>query len=156
MINASQRAATGPIYMFTADDFYFETNNWDTEVLKVFEQYDDKIVLVCPDGSFWDNWKMGVVGFVHKNFVDAIGYLQPPYDGGQSADRWMNELAWTINRRVRLLSVRVAHTNCKDELHMAKNKLSRANDWRGKYISPEMVEQRRIDIEKLRAVCKTL
>jgi len=148
MANECQKVAAGPIYMYTADDFYFVDKGWDTEVLESFDKYEDKIVLVCPDGRFWKNWKIGVVGFLHKNWVDTVGYLLPPYDGGQAADKWVNELAVAINRRVRIRSS-VIHSNEKDETFHAKNSRCFRGKWTRKYSTPELIEQRRIDAEKL-------
>ncbi len=150
MANECQKIATGPIYMYTADDFYFETKGWDTEVMKVFDRYDDKIVLVCPDGRWWKNWRIGVIGFVHQNWVDTLGYLLPPYDGGQAADRWLNELATSVNRRVRLLSVVMGHSNTKDTVHHEKNRQCRRERWTAKYYEPECSAIRLEDIKKLK------
>lgn len=152
MANECQKAATGPIFMFTADDFYFETPHWDTEVLKEFEKYQDKIVLVCPDGDSWFRWAWGPVGFVHKNWIDALGYLLPPCDGGQAADKWLDELARSIGRNVRLMSVVVQHTNRKDFIHRKKNARCREGRWTWKYRQPDMIEQRKKDAEKLRCL----
>jgi len=150
MANECQKIATGPIYMFTADDFYFETKGWDTEVIKAFDQYDDKIVLVCPDGKYWRNWRIAVIGFLHKNWVDTVGYLLPPYDGGQAADRWVNSLAVKLDRRVRL-SIKIEHTNLKDDVHHEKNRRCRKQKWSQKFWSPESEAIRIKDAEKLRS-----
>jgi len=148
MANECQKKATGPLYMYTADDFYFVDKGWDTEVINAFDKYEDKIVLVCPDGAFWRNWRIGVVGFLHKNWVDTVGYLLPPYHGGQAADRWVNELAVSVKRRERINS-RVVHSNEKDETFHAKNSRCFRQKWTRKFNSPESVEQRRLDAEKL-------
>jgi hypothetical protein len=149
MANECQRRAKGPIYMFTADDFYFETKGWDTEVEKAFEQYEDRIVLVCPDGKYWKNWRISVIGFLHKNWIDAVGYLLPPYDGGQAADRWINYMAVALDRRVRL-TIKVTHTNTKDDVHREKNKRCLKQAWSKKFWSAEMEEQRKKDTELLK------
>lgn len=149
MANECQKIAVGPIYMFTADDFFFESKSWDTEVIKAFDQYEDKIVLVCPEGRYWKNWRIGVIGFLHKNWVDTVGYLLPTYEGSQAADRWVNALAVSLGRRVRLTNVLVTHSNHKDEVHTEKNKLFRRRGWSQKYYTPEMEEQRIVDAAKL-------
>ena len=151
MWNACQRAATGPIYMFVADDFYFMDAGWDTEVEKAFDQYPDKIVLVCPDGGYWRTWKFGVIGFVHKEWVDAVGYLFPEYSFSGNVDRWVNELAVMLDRRVRL-STRVEHSLIRDDdTHKEKNRQGKLNEWTKKFMSPEAVEQREKDMLKLKA-----
>jgi hypothetical protein len=153
MANECQKIATGPIYMFTADDFYFETKRWDVAVEAVFDSCEDKILFVCPNGAFWEKWKFGVVGFLHKEWVDTVGYLLPPYHGGQAADLWINEMAVAINRRVRLFDLIVNHSNCKDEVHREKNRQGLREEWRKSYYLPEVVVQRKLDTEKLRSRC---
>lgn len=147
MMDEAQKVATGPIFMFVADDFIFETKGWDVEVLREFSKYPDKIVLVCPDGDWWERWGYGVLGFVHKNWVDAIGYFIPPFRGAESADRWVNELAVLINRRVKLDSVRLRHLNIRDEIHLNNHRRNRG--WRSRYKSEEMTARRIADSKKL-------
>lgn len=149
MMNEAQKVATGPIFMFIADDFIFETKGWDTEVLREFDKYPDKIVLLCPDGDCWGRWGYGSLGFVHKNWVDAVGYFIPPFRGAESADRWINEIAVNLGRRVVLKSSCI-HLNERDDVHLSNHRRNRG--WRGRYISKEMVERRKEDTEKLRKV----
>jgi hypothetical protein len=150
MANECQKIATGLIYMFTADDFFFEDRGWDTLVYNEFAKYDDKILFVCGEGSYWKNWRFAPVGFVHKHWCDALGYLLPPYDGAQGADKWINELSVAVGRRVRI-PTRITHTNVKDEIHNQKNKKSREERWRVKYHSPEVATIREEDIKTLRS-----
>jgi hypothetical protein len=154
MANECQRLAQGPIYMFVADDFYFETIHWDTLVLREFDKYPDNIVLVVAGGDSWKKWAWGPVGFVHKDWVDSVGYLLPPYDGGQAADKWLDEMAVKLGRRVILKDVVVQHSNVKDFIHHKKNARCKEERWTWKYNQPDMVKQREIDTEKLRRCLK--
>jgi len=150
MTNECQKIAEGPIYMFTADDFTFTSDHWDTEVYQVFDQYEDKIVLALPDGIFWRNWHIGVIGFVHKRWVDSLGYLLPDFDGGQAADRYLNTLAQALDRRVRM-KMTVLHANLEDDVHKEKNRRCRKERWSPKYWSPETELIRQKDIALLRS-----
>ena len=152
MANECAKVATGEILMFTADDFYFETPHWDSEVLAVFDRYPDKIVLVVPDGDSWKKWDWSGCGWVHKRWIDALGYLLPPYDGGQAAHKWLDGMARNIGRFVKLDSVRVQHTNVKDKIHRKKNARCREGRWTNKYNRPENVARRAEDTEKLRVL----
>jgi hypothetical protein len=148
--NACQKAATGNIYMWMANDFTFDTKDWDTFVLREFEKYPDKIVLVCPDVNNWENWGHGVVGFLHKNWVEAVGYFMPPYDGARSHDKWWHEVASSINRAVRLMDMHVTDLNAHDEMHKRKNQQALKEGWTKMYHSPEMVEARKREIQALK------
>lgn len=150
MANECAKVAAGDIYMYTADDFYFETEHWDTYVLQEFEKYPDKILLVVPDGESWKRWAWSGCGWVHRKWIDTVGYLLPPYDGGQAADKWLDGMARAIGRFVKLDTVRVQHTNVKDKIHHKKNARCREGRWTNKYNRPENVKIRTGDTEKLR------
>lgn len=148
--NETQKIAKGDIYMFIADDCIFKTKGWDKRIKETFDEYPDKIVLVCPDNDNWGVWKFGVVGFLHKNWVDTVGYFLPPYKDGQSADRWLNAVAVEINRRVHLLDVIVEHVNIKDDVHQEKKIKGQKSKQTKRYWLPEMEEIRKKEIQLLR------
>jgi len=147
MINACQKKATGDIYMFTCDDFLFLSNDWDTYIHRTFDAYDDKIVFVAPDNTDWKRWGFGVVGFLHKNWIDTVGFM--PEELGEATDRWINEVALMVGRRTKLDDVLVHHTNEQDEVHRNKKRVCKANRWNQRYI--EFYEQRLEEAGKLRA-----
>jgi hypothetical protein len=146
---ASQKIATGPIYMYGADDMIFKTKGWDTRVKEAFDQYPDKIVLVCPDNDNWRTWKFGVTGFIHKNWVDTVGHFLNPHPDAQSGDQWLNELSTKINRRVHLLDVIVEHINVRDRVHREKNRRGREQQYTKRYYLPEMAEMRSKEAKQL-------
>jgi hypothetical protein len=150
MANECRRVATGDIYMFTADDFFFEDRGWDTLVYNEFAKCNDRILFVCGEGKYWKNWRFAPVGFVSKNWCDTLGYLLPPYHGAQGADKWINELAVSIGRRVKI-PTRITHDNIKDEIHNEKNKKSLREGWRTLYHTPEMAKIRAEEVQKLRS-----
>jgi len=150
MANECQKIATGPIYMFGADDIVFLTKGWDKRVLEEFEKFEDKIALVCPDSIDWGIWKYGTMGFLHKNWIDATGYFLCPIDGAQVGDRWLNDVAMGINRRVHMLDVKTHHNNVRDHVHRRKNRQGRNEQWTKKYWLPKVVEVRERDIRVLK------
>lgn len=147
MVNECQAIASGPIYMFIADDFIFETMAWDKIVKDEFAKYEDRLVLICPNNNEWGAWKFGVVGFLHREWIEKVGYFMPPFSGA-SPDRWINEIASTIGRRVRLKNVVVSHTNVRDQVHKDKNR--RGHIENKKY--DLYAEQRQKDIETLQGL----
>lgn len=147
--NEAQKIATGPIYMFGADDMIFKTKGWDTKVKEIFDQYSDKIVLVCPDNDNWGIWKFGVTGFVHKNWVDTLGHFLNPHPDAQSADQWTNEIAVAMDRRIHLKDVIVEHINIRDDVHREKNRRGLEQRYTKRYYLPEMVEIRKKEAELL-------
>lgn len=101
--NMAYEQAVGPIYMHCADDIVFHTKGWDTKVKDAFRQYPDRIVLVYgDDGDPNEEKNFGTHSFLHKNWVDALGYFVPPYFSSDFNDTWLNELADAIGRKVKI------------------------------------------------------
>lgn len=123
MFNECQKVATGPIYMFAADDYIFYTKEWDTLVKGAFEKADDRIMFVHgndADPRFGS--RFGTVGFLHKNWIDTVGYLLPPYFRAECADNWINDTAIDLGRKYFLREMVVKHLeheNQNDETHKA-------------------------------------
>lgn len=149
MMNACYSKAKGDILMYIADDFIFESADWDVRVREEFEKCEDKILLVCPINADFAHWNYSVIGFVHRRWVEALGYLIPTHLG-ECPDRWLDEVAVALGRRVFMQDVLISHTNVRDKIHANKNRSARRNKWTRKYMFPEMVELRKQDVEKLR------
>ncbi len=108
MFDECRKIATGPIYMFAVDDVVFFTKDWDKYVREAFDKSNDKIIFVYPNDK-WCRSNRGQVGFLHKNWVDTVGYLMPPYFTAGWADRWVYEVASMINKKIYLGPVVVIH-----------------------------------------------
>ncbi len=105
-ILASQ--ATHEIYSPIGDDARFRTQNWDTKIKAVFNEYPDKIVHVyAKDGI--QNKKLGTQAFVHRNWITTTGYLLPPYFFSDFTDTWLTEVGKRIKRSRYLPDVFVEH-----------------------------------------------
>ncbi len=101
--NIAYEHANGPIYMHCGDDIVFQTDGWDTKVKEEFAKYPDKIVLVYGDDGDPNKEKnFGTHSFIHKNWVDAVGYFVPPYFSSDFNDTWLNEVADSIGRKVKI------------------------------------------------------
>ena len=110
--NECYKIAAGPIYMFAADDIVFYTKEWDKYVKEAFDQSADKIIFVYPNDRYARS-NHGVVGFLHKNWIDTVGYFTPPYFAAWFTDYWINDVAIKINRRVYLHPVIVKEVGTK-------------------------------------------
>lgn len=154
MTNECVKLATGPIYMFLADDVEFKTKDWDIRVQEAFGKYPDRIVLICPDNENWKVWNYGTLGFIHKNWIDTLGYLHCPHPDAKSGDQWLNEVAVALDRRVHLQDVVVEHINIHDHVHREKNQRGRDQQYTKRYHLPEMVELRNSEINKLKNFIK--
>lgn len=100
MWNACQKKATGEIYGHMGDDIIFRTEGWDDIVRSTFEEYKDRIVfLFGDDGSSESNKnEFGTHGFIHKNWVDTVGYFVPPYFVSDYNDTFLNDIGRKIGR----------------------------------------------------------
>lgn len=101
--NLAYERAKGPIYMHCGDDIVFQTLDWDRRVREAFRKYPDKIVLVYGDDGDPNKEKnFGTHSFLHKKWVETLGYFVPPYFSSDFNDTWLNELAEMIDRKEKI------------------------------------------------------
>lgn len=154
--NLAYEKATGSIFMQCGDDIVFRTKGWDTKVKEAFDKYPDKIVLVYGDDGDPTEKTHGTHSFLHKNWVEAVGYFVPPYFTSDFSDTWINDLADGIGRKAKV-DILTEHMHpafgkgALDLTHAEKY----VRHWTDKM--PELYEskadERKADMEKLRAVC---
>jgi glycosyltransferase involved in cell wall biosynthesis len=119
MHNALLQDSVGPIIHQGADDVVYKTKGWDSKVKAAFDRFEDKIALVyAPDGFQNGPVPICTHGFFHRNWIDLIGYINPPYFHIAYGDTWVTEVAEMIGRRVYLEDVVIEH------IHPAANKAS--------------------------------
>lgn len=106
--NEAYKKATGEIFMHMGDDLIFRSKNWDDHVVKVFKKYPDRIAFAFGDDGFWKE-KFGTHGFIHKNWIDTVGYFVPPYFSSDFNDTWLNEVAEVIGRKFYMPKVYIEH-----------------------------------------------
>lgn len=99
--NKCAEVATGEIFMHAGDDFLFKTEKWDEMVMQAFRSYPDRLILVHGDDGHWGE-KFGTHSFVHRRWVETVGYFLPPYFSSDYNDTWLNEVAERIGRRIYL------------------------------------------------------
>tara|TARA_R110000824_G_scaffold41418_1_gene123252 strand:+ start:1765 stop:2475 length:711 start_codon:yes stop_codon:yes gene_type:complete len=88
------------IFFLGADDLIMRTKGWDKVICDFFDNHEDKVVLAYGDDLFQPN--LATHPILHRNWVEAIGYLTPFYFEADFADTWINDLAHKINRKQKL------------------------------------------------------
>lgn len=100
MWNRCYNEATGDILMHCGDDIVFRTEGWDDVVRAAFRQQADHILFVYgSDGNGEsEKNKFGTHGFIHRDWVNAVGYFVPPYFASDYNDTFLNDIAKQVNR----------------------------------------------------------
>ncbi len=157
MWNKCAAAAIGEIFHQGNDDIAFRTRGWDSLVYREFSKYPDKILLVhgsdgtnLPSGS---QGKFGCHPFVHRRWLETLGYLTPPFYSSDYGDTHLNEVANALGRR-KYLTFIIEHLH----FWLGKGPQDKTYDDRLERHSRDNVSQlyedlaplREVDIEKLR------
>lgn len=100
MWNACYEAAQGDIFMHCGDDIVFRTEGWDDVVRATFDEYPDGIAFVYGEDGNGESGRnqFGTHGFIHRNWVNTVGYFVPPYFVSDYNDTFLNDVAKKINR----------------------------------------------------------
>ena len=106
--NRCAQAANGQILGHMGDDIVFHTPGWDHIVRGAFEAHEDRICFVHGRDGLQDE-RLGTHGFLHRKWVDAVGYFCPPYFAHDCNDTWLTEVADLIGRRVYLPDLHTEH-----------------------------------------------
>ena len=108
MWNRCWDEATNDVAMHCGDDIIFRSQNWDLHVLYAFERYPDKIALVHGRDGYQDA-NLATHSFIHRRWVETLGYFVPPYFSSDYNDTWLTEIADAVGRRVYLPDVYTEH-----------------------------------------------
>lgn len=152
--NECAAKARGNIFMHAGDDLIFHTQGWDDIIRSTFAGYADHIVFVHGDDGYWGD-KFGTHGFVHRKWVETIGYFVPPYFSSDYNDSWLNDVANIIGRR-KFVNILTEHMHPAfgkavwDQTHMER--LQRHRDDNVDLLYQDKMNERLLDAEKLRKV----
>lgn len=100
----------GEIVMYAGDDLVFITKDWDIRVVSAIENYPDKLVLVYPNDLATHGQSMAIHGFLHRNWINAVGSWVAP-GRGSLYDLWHTEVARKLGRLNYLEDVHIAHVH---------------------------------------------
>jgi hypothetical protein len=156
MWNKCAEVATGDILMNCGDDVVFRTKGWDSMVKQAFASYPDRILFAHGDDAHFGS-QFGTHGFVHRKWINAVGYFVPPYFSSDYGDVWLNEIANSLGRRVYLPFV-TEHMHFlwgkgpKDQTHL--DRLERHKQDKVDELYQALQPEREKDVEKLRAVTR--
>lgn len=157
MWNRCYEEANYDYFMHAGDDLIFRTQGWDTKILKAFPE--DKIAFVHGrDGSPQDNLRFGTHGFLHRNWVEAVGYFVPPYFSCDYNDTWLNDVANELDRHIMVEDVLIEHMHYawkKREMDMSDvERENRGNLDNVMSLYQELNPKRAEDVAKLKEVIK--
>ena len=103
-------ASHGQILFHGGDDLIFRTEDWDEYVKLQFRLSKDKILFVGGQDGFHAPEKNFLThGFLHRNWVETVGYFVPPYFSSDFNDTWLNEVADMIGRKIYLKDLLIEH-----------------------------------------------
>lgn len=141
------------VLMFAADDICFRTKGWDSLVRKTFDEHPDKMIFVHGEDGYWGN-RFGTHGFLHRKWVDALGYVLPPYFSSDFGDTWINDVANMLGRRV-FLPILIEHMHpLWGKANMDKTyqeRMARGEKDGVKALYDSMARKRAEDVEKIKA-----
>ena len=107
--NECYRWARGEILMHAGDDITFNTPGWDVRVREEFEKLPDRIGLVYADDLTPNFPDLATHGFLHRRWVEAVGYFLPPLFSSDWNDVWITEVAKNVGRFVPMPDVEIEH-----------------------------------------------
>ena len=117
--NLMARKAKHDIMMLMGDDVQVQTTGWDEKIKKQIDEYKDKILMVVPsDGGtkgtlnlkdkikLWPDNPLPAAHFaVHKNWINTLGYLAPPFFWHWHVDSYTQKVARKLGRCLYLPTV---------------------------------------------------
>lgn len=108
MWNNCWNEARYDVAMHCGDDIIFRSRDWDLQVLHAFEQYPDRVALVHGRDGYQDA-ALATHGFLHRNWIETLGYFVPPHFSSDYNDLWLTEVADAIGRRVYIPEIFTEH-----------------------------------------------
>lgn len=98
MWNECWKVATADIGMHCGDDVVFITQGWDNIIYQAFQEVSDKIMFAYGRDGIVDSDELGTHGFIHRNWVETVGYFVPPYFSWCYNDTWLTDVSKKIGR----------------------------------------------------------
>ena len=154
--------SVGDIIIMGNDDLLYRTSLWDLRIEKESERFRDEIYCMWMNDMINDN-RHCAFPIVSKKWCETLGYFAPGVFKFGYNDTWVYDIAKRIGRCHWISNVTAEHmhfTQSKsqvDDTYQRNRTGERGNLYQldgQTFASPEMVEKRVADAEKLRAVMK--
>jgi glycosyl transferase/beta-hydroxylase protein BlmF len=161
MWNRCFEVASGDILMHCGDDLVFRSHGWDTAVREAYDEVDDRLLFVHGRDGNHEDGSFGTHGFLHRRWVETVGYFVPPYFSSDFNDTWLNDVANAIERRVYLHAVFTDHMHFAygkgplDTTHQERLERHERDGVESLYESEEMQQRRERDARLLLEVINT-
>lgn len=149
-------AAKGEILMHAGDDITFNTPGWDQRVRQEFARLPDRIGVVFGDDLSTNFPDLATHGFVHRRWVETVGYFLPPLFSSDWNDVWISDVAKQLGRLIPMPDVTIEHHHYtfgkaeRDQTHQEREERGAADDVVGLF--KRTVKERASDAKKLKAV----
>lgn len=147
MWNKCVEVSESDIFMQCGDDIRIRTNRWDEIVRNHFDSVQDKITFAFGYDGIHPKGRFGTHGFLHRRWIDVIGYFLPPYFEADYCDTWINEVATMIGRfhHIPVFTEHMHFTIGKhplDKTHEERLQRAKDNDVARKYenMRPQRIE----------------
>jgi hypothetical protein len=153
------KLAGGEILMHCGDDITFETDGWDQIVRDAFEAVPDKILFAFGDDLSTNFPDLGTHGFVHRRWVEIVGYFVPPLFSSDWNDVWLTDVAKMVKRMHPLPQLVTEHHHYtfgkaeRDQTHAEREERGARDNVVTLY--QETLKRREVDAAKLRAALNT-
>ena len=102
MWNRCYEASSGDILMHCGDDIVFRTPGWDDIVRQAFDSTPDDILFAFGRDGYQDGNNFGTHGFIHRKWVETVGFFVPPYFVSDYNDTFLNDVAKRIGGHVEI------------------------------------------------------
>jgi len=146
------KVASGDILCQGNDDCIWKTRAWDLVVQKAFEEWPDRIGMVHGSDGAMQHDRFAVNPFVHRKWVETLGYFTPTFFSNDYGDTWINHLANAIGRR-KFVPILIEHMHYlfgKAEVDQTtRERLARGRQDRPRLLYEAMAEVRRLDALRL-------
>lgn len=148
--------AAGEIVMHAGDDITFNTPGWDQRVRDEFASIPDRIGLVYGDDLSTNFPDLATHGFVHRRWVETVGYFLPPLFSSDWNDVWISEVATKVGRMRPMPDVVIEHHHYtfgkaeRDRTHAEREERGMADDVVG--VFERTARDRANDAAKLKKV----
>lgn len=150
--NACYDVAHGEILQHSCDETIYRSAHWDLKVRLAFDEWPDRIGLVYGRDGIHDS-NLATHGFLHRNWVEAVGYFVPPYFSSDYNDLWLHQVAQAAGRLQFLPDVFTEHMHPAvgkgplDQTH--QDRLARHSQDGVDQLWNQLFPQRQEDVQKL-------